>query len=212
MDLKVYLNLISFSSYFVGEVVALQAKEKIASRPQKKGGAAKGGAEETQHPDADKPQEDAKPTIKVEETKSELVAEDPCAQQQCMGGIPVPMMGLDHAIFHSICRAPPDLRCPLLANVVLAGGSTLFKQLPQELEDRVAQLALDHDDEKKPPQVHVNYDPKGHAPDDLAWIGARKMCSLEGATMDAEHPIWVTREEWVDHGPRMLRLRLPFVW
>ncbi|KAJ2156892.1 Actin- protein 6 [Coemansia sp. RSA 552] len=78
--------------------------------------------------------------------------------------------GIHHAVSQAVLACPEDLRAPLLANIVLVGGSANLPGLRQRLEAEVQALA--------PHPVRV-FSPD--APQTWAWDGACSIASLDKA-------------------------------
>jgi actin-related protein len=94
--------------------------------------------------------------------------------------------GVHEMIFNAIMKCDVDIRKDLYANVVLAGGATLFPGLADRLQKELTALA--------PASMKV----KVVAPPERkysAWIGGSLLASL--STFGA----WMTREQFDEHGP-----------
>jgi actin len=101
--------------------------------------------------------------------------------------------GIHELVSESIMQSLPDIRKGLFANIVLAGGSTMFQGLPERLEQEIVRLA--------PSDVKVRV----VAPPDrkyAAWIGGSILASL--ATFPA---MAITQEVYNDAGPGVVNHR-----
>lgn len=95
--------------------------------------------------------------------------------------------GLDKIIYDLIMNCRFDFRNDLFSNIVMTGGSTLFKGLVERLDKELSILA--------PPTLRVRiYAPDGR--ENAAWIGGSIIASLEN------FPLMVLgKEEYNDYGP-----------
>jgi len=106
-----------------------------------------------------------------------------------------PMIGLEADGFHdmtykSINRCDIDVRRDLYSNIVLSGGTTMFKGLPQRLEKEMGNLA--------PSSIK----PKVVAPPERkysVWIGGSILSSL--TTFQNQ---WVLKREYDEAGPTIV--------
>lgn len=95
--------------------------------------------------------------------------------------------GLHDMAFKSIGKCDADVKRELYAAIVLCGGTTMYRGLPDRLEKEIGNLA--------PSAVK----PKVVAPPERkhsAWIGGAIMSSLASFA-----PQWVTKAEFDEHGP-----------
>ena len=94
--------------------------------------------------------------------------------------------GIDEAIFDSIMKCDKDIRKDLFANIVLSGGSTMFKGLPERLEKEITRRA--------PPTMEVN----------AVASPERKYAAWLGGSILASHPTFpqmvITHDEYKDAG------------
>ena len=94
--------------------------------------------------------------------------------------------GIDQSLFDSIMKCDVDVRKDLYANIVLAGGSTMFQSLPERIEKEMTRLA--------PPMTKV----KAIAPPGrkyAAWVGGSVFASLATFPQMA-----ITHEEYKETG------------
>merc|ERR550537_428990 len=88
--------------------------------------------------------------------------------------------------YATIMDCDNDVRRDLYGNIILSGGSTLYKGLPDRLEKEM---------DAKAPQPNMV---KIIAPEDRyysVWIGGSTLCSL--ATFEAQ---WITKDEYEESG------------
>ncbi len=103
--------------------------------------------------------------------------------------------GLHTFVMDSIKKCDESLHGPLLENVVLAGGSTLFPGLPERLEKELNAIA--------PAGLKaVVKAPKNRMYS--AWIGGSVISSLS----TFKH-MWLSRAEYQEHGAKILGTKFP---
>ncbi|KAG9104041.1 NuA4 histone acetyltransferase subunit [Ceratobasidium sp. 370] len=91
----------------------------------------------------------------------------------------------------------PDLRPALLNNVVLTGGNSLIPGMADRINNELMRLAGG---------IHSKL--KIHAPGNPAerrfapWLGGSILASL-----GTFHQLWISREEWKEHGPNIVAQR-----
>lgn len=103
--------------------------------------------------------------------------------------------GVHTSTFNSIMKCDVDIRDDLYANVVLAGGDTMFGGFGERMTKEVVALA--------PPTMKV----KVTAPPERktsAWIGGSILASL--STMQT---MWFTKSEYDENGPALIHQKCP---
>jgi len=93
----------------------------------------------------------------------------------------------------SIQTCDIDIREPLYANIVVSGGTTLYRGLPERLESDMDKLA------PKTGMVKIT------APEDRytsVWCGGSTLSSL--ATFEAQ---WITKQEYEDNGKEIVHTK-----
>jgi actin-related protein len=95
-------------------------------------------------------------------------------------------MGIVDNAYHSIMKCDTDIRPDLYANVVLSGGGTLFPGMAERIAKDLRAMA--------PPQLEVKVIA---APERryAVWLGGSIL-----ACLPAFQKMWVTREEYDEHG------------
>ena len=96
-------------------------------------------------------------------------------------------LGIHHMIYNSINKCDVDLRKDLYGNIVLSGGSTMFKGIEDRLHKEVSLLA------PRTMRVKVIAPPERKY---SVWIGGSILASL--ATFQQ---MWVSKEEYDESGP-----------
>jgi actin beta/gamma 1 len=100
---------------------------------------------------------------------------------------------IQQSIATSAIKCHPDIRSDLLANIVLAGGNTLFQGLAERLETELKSV------------LHPSASFRVHAPSDRlhsSWKGAAKLANRP------EFPsIAISKEEYEEYGPDISRLK-----
>eukprot|EP00917_Polyrhabdina_sp_WS-2016_P011378 GHVP01025072.1.p1 GENE.GHVP01025072.1~~GHVP01025072.1.p1 ORF type:complete len:238 (+),score=37.43 GHVP01025072.1:418-1131(+) len=102
-------------------------------------------------------------------------------------------------IWKSVQASSLEIRKPLMASVVLSGGSSLFKGLPERLE---AELKL-----TAPPQARSNV--RIVAKDDRlfsVWTGASLFADPGMRSMQEMY--WTSSDEWAEEGVRILKKKV----
>mmetsp|Transcript_8914 Transcript_8914/g.14323 ORF Transcript_8914/g.14323 Transcript_8914/m.14323 type:complete len:377 (+) Transcript_8914:68-1198(+) len=94
--------------------------------------------------------------------------------------------GIHEMTFNSIMKCDVDIRKDLYANVVISGGTTMYKGLPERMQKEITNLA--------PPTMKV----KTVAPDERAFsvfVGAAILASLT-----TFQQMWISADEYKDAG------------
>lgn len=102
--------------------------------------------------------------------------------------------GVHEMIVDSVMRADMDLRGDLFSNVVLSGGSTLFKGFGERLVKEMKQVAA------KDTKIKI------YAPQERkysTWIGGSIL-----ATLGSFKQMWITAEQYDEEGANVLHRRL----
>ena len=81
--------------------------------------------------------------------------------------------GIQHMLFKSIKSCPLTSRRPLLGQIILSGGSTLFPGLPERLEKEIKKLCQEN--KMNPRDVKINALQNRKY---LAWVGAAVLGSM----------------------------------
>jgi len=112
------------------------------------------------------------------------------------GRVVVPELGqggIHQSLHRSVMRTDVDVREELFGNIILNGGSTMFRGLAERLQKEVGRLL---DDEASACKVDVIALPeRTHA----AWIGGSVLASLPSFQQ-----MWITREEYEEAGPAIV--------
>jgi len=98
--------------------------------------------------------------------------------------------GIHETVYNSILKCDIDVRKDLYANVVLSGGTTMFKGLPERLQKELTNLAPNAVKTKvvAPPERKYS-----------VWIGGSILSSLSTfATM------WIAKSEYDESGPTIV--------
>lgn len=101
--------------------------------------------------------------------------------------------GIHELAFNSIMKCDIDIRSDLFSNIVLSGGSTMFKGFPARLEKELVALA--------PTEANI----KIIAPPErkyAVWIGGSILASLSSFQEE-----WITRNDYDEHGPGIVHQR-----
>jgi len=98
--------------------------------------------------------------------------------------------GIHKLTFQSIMKCDVDIRRDLYKNIVMSGGTTMFKGIPERLEKEIKALAPQGMDIKviAPPERKYS-----------VWIGGSILASL--STFEE---MWVTKEEYDESGPTIV--------
>jgi len=98
--------------------------------------------------------------------------------------------GVHKLTFDSIMKCDVDIRRDLYKNIVMSGGTTMFKGIPERLEKEMKALAPQGMDIKviAPPERKYS-----------VWIGGSILASL--STFEE---MWVTKEEYDESGPTIV--------
>ncbi|CAL1148388.1 unnamed protein product, partial [Cladocopium goreaui] len=107
-------------------------------------------------------------------------------------------IGIHQLVFESIMASDEDLREELFSNVLLAGGSSLLRGLPERLQKDLA--AMLPESSRNRVEV-VAPDTRQHS----AWIGGSMVASVTRYLQT-----WMTKEEFQRHGSSMVRER--YLW
>ncbi|XP_014251830.1 actin-related protein 8 isoform X2 [Cimex lectularius] len=112
---------------------------------------------------------------------------------------------LDQAIIQSIQRCPTDdMKRRMFGNIVVVGGGMKFKGIANWLKTKLEyQIPIN----LKPETVEIISSPKEMDPVMTVWKGAAILSCLESA-----QELWITKEEFMKFGVKILRERSPFIW
>jgi len=101
--------------------------------------------------------------------------------------------GVHEMIHNTIMSCDLDIRRDLYGNILLSGGTTMLRQLPERIQKEVVALA--------PPQMKV----KVVAPPERkhsVWMGGSVLASL-----DTFQSLWISQEEYRESGPGIIHQR-----
>merc|ERR1712083_107720 len=98
--------------------------------------------------------------------------------------------GVHKLTMNSIMKCDVDIRKDLYANIVMSGGTTMFKQIDKRLQQEMVSLAPQSMNIKivAPPERKYS-----------VWIGGSILASL--STFEE---MWVTKEEYDESGPSIV--------
>lgn len=98
-------------------------------------------------------------------------------------------------VAESVKMCPIDCRRTLLNNIVLSGGSTMFRNYEIRLRDEVAKLqpARGREDVRVIAPSERKYS---------VWMGAAILGSLTSFAAE-----WVTKQDWIENGPRAIHAK-----
>jgi actin len=94
--------------------------------------------------------------------------------------------GIHEVVYNSITACDVDIRKDLYSNIVLSGGTTMFKGMQERLTSEVTALAPS----KMKVRVVANPERKY-----AVWVGGSILASLESFTN-----MWITKEEYEEQG------------
>lgn len=97
--------------------------------------------------------------------------------------------GIDETIFTSITKCDMDIRKDLYSNLVLSGGSTLFRGLAERIKKETTSLA--------PPTMNIRVIPTEGI--NCVWIGG----SILGSLSTFEQ-MWISKQEYEEYGPTIV--------
>merc|ERR1711939_20822 len=106
--------------------------------------------------------------------------------------------GVAHTLVNCIQKSDLDVRKTLYQNIVLSGGSTMFRGFGSRLLDEVKAIA--------PPQalkIKIQAPPERKI---STWLGGSILSSLS-----TFKNLWITREEYVEEGEKGLERKLQLV-
>lgn len=104
--------------------------------------------------------------------------------------------GLGGAVRRAISKCDPDVRPEMYSGLVLAGGTSLYRGMPERLRLEVEEVA--HEGISRV-RVQASADRKN-----AAWVGASILSNL--STFDA---MYVTRAEWDEWGDSIIKRKIP---
>jgi len=103
--------------------------------------------------------------------------------------------GIQNLLFDSIRKCDMDISRQFFRNIVIAGGSTMFKGLNERLKAELVSLAPNSVNVKVSAAEERRY---------VCWIGASVLAEIEEFRKE-----WITREEYDEHGPAIIFKRCP---
>lgn len=101
--------------------------------------------------------------------------------------------GLHQTSYASIMRCDMDIRRELFENIVLSGGSTMFVNLPERLQQEMLRLT--------PASIKVKIIAPAHRKYSV-WIGGSILAGLS----TFQH-LWVSKHDYEEYGPMMIHRR-----
>ncbi|CAM6003578.1 unnamed protein product [Sphagnum balticum] len=97
------------------------------------------------------------------------------------------LLGAHELTFQSILKCDSDIRKDLYGNIVIAGGTSMLKNLKERLQKEVIALA--------PSTMKINvFDPPERK--FSSWMGGSILASLSSF-----HPMFITKQEYQEGGP-----------
>ncbi|KAL9956813.1 hypothetical protein ACROYT_G038354 [Oculina patagonica] len=98
--------------------------------------------------------------------------------------------GIHQLTYNSIMKCDEDIRTNMFANIVLAGGSSMFPGIADRMQKEITALAPAETEIKiiAPPQRTYS-----------VWIGGSILASL-----DDFKPMWITKKEYDESGPAIV--------
>ncbi|VDM36061.1 unnamed protein product [Hydatigera taeniaeformis] len=100
-------------------------------------------------------------------------------------------MAVQEAVYHSVQRCDRDTRRELYANIVLAGGSSMFRNLKSRLTREIGTIA------QSTFKVNVSAPPEGGKYS--SWLGGSILASLS-----TFQKMWITKQEYNEYGPTIV--------
>ncbi|OJJ35531.1 hypothetical protein ASPWEDRAFT_40736 [Aspergillus wentii DTO 134E9] len=117
----------------------------------------------------------------------ERLATTECLFQPCMLGLD--SRPLQASVYRSIMKSDEGIQNDLFENIVLSGGNTLFRDLPERLQKEIADFDSNKHNTSVIAPPHRKY---------LAWIGGSMLASQAGFQN------WVSKEEYEEVGPSII--------
>ncbi|KAL5963665.1 Actin cytoplasmic 1 [Taenia solium] len=100
-------------------------------------------------------------------------------------------LAVQDAVYHSVQRCDRDTRRELYANIVLAGGSSMFRNLETRLIREISTIA------QSSYKVYVSAPPEGGKYS--SWLGGSILASLS-----TFQKMWITKQEYNEWGPNIV--------
>ena len=100
--------------------------------------------------------------------------------------------GIHQLVFESIVKCNEDIRNEMYANIVLSGGSTMFKGIAERVQKEITGLAGASPTRK----VKIIAPPE---PKYSAWIGGSILASLSDF-----QSMWISKQEYDEEGPAVV--------
>nr|CDS26198.1 actin [Hymenolepis microstoma] len=97
-------------------------------------------------------------------------------------------LAVHEAVYHSIQRLDLDTRRDMYSNIVLAGGSTMFRNFEARLNSEIKTI------EQSSSKICINTSPEGGRLS--SWLGGSILASLS-----TFHKMWITKQEYNEYGP-----------
>lgn len=100
--------------------------------------------------------------------------------------------GMHESIFKSILSSDIDLRCCFLGNILLSGGNTLLRGLPERLQAEITGLVPSN-------QGHTVRVTSPKDRDSSVWSGGAVLANLPSF-----NAAWISQEEYIEYGPQIV--------
>ena len=121
----------------------------------------------------------------------------------------VSWLGLDETIVWSIEKCPEsyndEVKRRMYNCILLVGGGLANYSGVEELVQEM--VSAKKPASSIPMDVCVITKPKGQDPGIIAWKGGAVLSSLENS-----QELWITKNDWIEHGVRLLRENCAFLW
>ncbi|VDO12262.1 unnamed protein product [Rodentolepis nana] len=101
---------------------------------------------------------------------------------------PPSCLAVHEAVYHSIQRLDRDTRRDMYSNIVLAGGSTMFRNFEARLNSELKII------EQSSSKISISTAPEGGRLS--SWLGGSILASLS-----TFHKMWITKQEYNEFGP-----------
>lgn len=103
----------------------------------------------------------------------------------------VECLAIQDAVYHSVQRCDRDSRREMYANIVLAGGSSMFRNLETRLTRELSTIA------QSSFKINVSAPPEGGKYS--SWLGGAILASLS-----TFQKMWITKQEYNEWGPNIV--------
>ncbi|KAH3767063.1 actin [Pelomyxa schiedti] len=106
------------------------------------------------------------------------------------------LVGIHEMCYNSITKCDPNIHSNLCGSIVLSGGSSMFRGLPDRMQMEMTTLVSSHQSSAEPMRVRITAPQQRKC---LAWVGGSILASLS-----TFQQMCITKEQFDESGPSVI--------